>query len=142
MKLREFANGTILHKRLGSLYHIGEYEVTHFIEEAGTINKDKGVPWGGVVLPPDEVSLQHQRQYRVCAKGGQEPLILLAKFPGGGQWFQATTWMSLFFIGLHIFIYTSLKKLRDRPSQHLLAMMVANFSVQLLLTVDSLTYSE
>ena len=57
------------------------------------------------------------------------------------QWFRALTWMSILFLGMHIFIYTSMKKLRDQPSQNVLAMAVALFPVQLILTVDGLTYS-
>ena len=56
-------------------------------------------------------------------------------------WFKATTWMSILFLGVHIFIYTSMKKLRDQPSQNLLALTVALFPIQLILTVDGLTYS-
>ena len=65
------SNGSILHKRLGILYNVGDYELFHF--KAG---EDKNVE-----EKPDHSYSQisrmiYQRQYKVCSTNGELPLMV------------------------------------------------------------------
>ena len=60
--------------------------------------------------------------------------------PLAAKLFKATTFVCLVSTGLHIFIYTSIKELRDLPSQVVLAMAVAYFPIQLIVALNGLAY--
>ena len=114
---RELVNGSIIHKRLGKRYDIGQYEILHFAGNAGA-----------------------RRQYRVCSSQmGQLFINLPSEI--AIKCFKAASIISMICNGVHIFIYTSIKQLRDLPSQILLAMTVAFFPIQLIFAADGLMYS-
>ena len=114
----ELRNGSILHRRLGKLYDLGHYEILHF----------------------DDGKTQ-RRQYKVCTGDTKGPLLAVFQDPASVRIFQIATIVSMIFVGMHIFIYTTLKDLRDLPGQILLSMAVAMFPVQLITVVGGLEYS-
>ena len=115
----ELSNGSIFHKRLHRLYDIGEYEILHFENE-------------------DERRRHHQ--YKVCAVLGKAYFFIELPSEAAARLFKAATFVCMVCTGLHIFIYTSIKELRDLPSQVVLAMAVAYFPIQLLLALNGLAY--
>ena len=63
-------NGSILHKRLGILYDVGEYELFHFAARANedTVQTD--------VSHIKSLRMTYSRQYRVCSRSGEIPLMV------------------------------------------------------------------
>lgn len=118
-ELNELANGSILHKRVGRLYELGQYEIIHFIQD-------------GV----------QRRQYKVCSELDNSSLIVRFPNPLALELFRITTIISTICTGLHIFVYTTLKELRDVPAQIMLSLTVAAFPIQLVMIVGGLQYSK
>ena len=107
-------NGSILYKRLQRLYEVGEYEILHFGDQ--------------------------RHQYKVCADLGKSYFFIELPSEAAVKLFKAATFVCMVCTGLHIFIYTSIKELRDLPSQVVLAMAVAYFPIHLLLALNGLAY--
>ena len=68
------SNGSILHKRLGILYNIGDYELFYFETEKDKNEEQK------IDHSHSQIShMIYQRQYRVCSEKGELPLIVSFK---------------------------------------------------------------
>ena len=100
----ESNNGSIIHKETKKSYDIGEYEIYH---------------------------LDGKDIYRVCSV--TDPKERIIKFNGiQAKLSTILTTVSLIFLFLHIVIYSSLKKLRNQPSQNLLSLVCSLFVGQFL----------
>ena len=65
------SNGSILHKRLGILYNVGDYELFHFNAE-----KDQNIKQKQDDSYSQISRMIYQRQYKVCAMDGGLPLMV------------------------------------------------------------------
>ena len=65
------SNGSILHKRLGILYNVGDYELFHFNAE-----KDKNLEQKQDDSYSQISRMIYQRQYKVCATEAGLPLMV------------------------------------------------------------------
>ena len=65
------SNGSILHKRLGILYDVGDYELFHF-----NAAKDKNIDQKQEDSYSQMSRMIYQRQYKVCASEGGLPLMV------------------------------------------------------------------
>ena len=63
-------NGSILHKRLGILYDVGEYELFHFGARADEDTEQTDVSHSKTSR------MIYRRQYRVCSRSGEIPLMV------------------------------------------------------------------
>ena len=65
------SKGSILHKRLGILYNVGDYELFHF-----NAARDKNLEQNQDDFYSQISRMIYQRQYRVCATDGGLPLMV------------------------------------------------------------------